>query len=469
MSKALIVNGVSYDIPSNKIQYIIDTQFNYFKFPPRIKNITPTDAIKLDDAINLDEDLISARYSFNSDTGVVISKISDLSVNRAGIWNDENVDEISTNDVLIVGPGPTVYQALAKYPNGYTVYRPGNTVSLSAVNQYNSDKPGWVLPSKLQLDLTLDGYEFIKPGTFIVTPEMIALGENIFFDIQVDLQVRELSIAQGGTRTVPYAADSFADASDPNQSIEFDSFGRYRRYTNNPTRDALVVDNKVLIELRKQSPDAESPDPRQTGMWNSPGRYGQVALTGTFGLIPEAELKVNDPYVGDWREAMITEAMVRLANAIDAYTIVVDTYDNLYSLISDRSTQTELAALNTAYSNLLLRERIVKSIQREIIANQARLYIVRDTHIETIRNTLWALHTNAGASITFADVECLNSSASGNLINSKYKIKYMIDISTAKPYDEYSIYTSANTHNNIIKNDSTYWQIVPQSKLATIL
>jgi len=60
-NQLLTIESISYNVPNTAVNSVIDTQFNYFKFPPRLKNIEVVDEIDLSDSIE-DIDLLSTRY-----------------------------------------------------------------------------------------------------------------------------------------------------------------------------------------------------------------------------------------------------------------------------------------------------------------------------------------------------------------------------------------------------------------------
>jgi hypothetical protein len=511
MSKLLIINGITYEVSSSKLQYAIDTQFNYFKFPPRIKSVTPSDALDLGDTLDT-IDIVSAQYYISEDAGQPVSPGSEAIVYRAG---DYSTDVYNT--ILPDGrKNPT-------FPLGYTVYQQSND---------KRDHGGWLIPTKLDMGAVINGEPLVKPNTFIVTPEMIELGENIYFNIQVAMRVslnegwvniqeseNPLAVITPGSLAeyesysriaVPRPYENFTWETGFDNTYNFDNmtydmdklspwYNKYAPYVRSnwfnenvlQQTHKLAIQNSVLVELRvHNAADGEAavavkkqtlgalagtfdPKPSMEKVWYSSKAVNDVNLTD-----PKFDFRT---YNAGWEiELEINTLIQQISKFDEQYKSLNTIYNNLLTFISDRSTTTQLNELATAKTNLEnsqieLNNAVTQLDNKQKQLKNARVAVLNGKYNPYQQPTYKSLSSGVYGPDFFYDVEKLhpvksnNPAGISNRDNMLYKIKYMIDIKKAKPYDEYYIETSAGTPYNLLYKDRTYWQIVPQSKLSTLI
>lgn len=513
INELLVVGGMTYDTTNKKLQYAINTQFNYFKFPPRIKNISINDVINVDDVLD-DLDVVSGRYTVSEQFGMPPEEGSDKLVYRAGSYDESNASEY--------------YKSPNLNPVGYKLYKG----SLD-----KQDHGGWVIPTKLDMGLPLSGNEFIKPSTFIVTPELIDAGENIFFKIQVAVRISlaeawmdlqrsadptsetadlntwlniekdsaivmytpDYSNIQPPISTTPAGAiavppSNYASAAALSNTGTPVSYNAYAAYFQKIAADvdaakamamqsatgttstialnsSMKIQNSVLIELNMRRID-DLPDIQNT-------YYG--ALAGTFinganippvsttpNVLPEDE----SIFVGYNDSKKLESLLVDISVAEQIYRTNLNLYNNLVSQIGDRSTNAQLAELESSKIQLDYSEAVATKATLEFVETQTRLKENRLLYLQNNINPeippIQTAFAGASTGIYRYDVQKMTPVAS-NLQEMLYTIHYMVDIKTAKPYDEYFITTAAGSPYNLIYKRNTYWDIVPQSKLTTIL
>jgi hypothetical protein len=520
---------MTYDVTNKKLQYAVNTQFNYFKFPPRIKNISINDAINVDEVLG-DLDIVSGRYTVSETIGMPPEDGSDKLVYRAGSFDESNSSDY--------------YMSPNLNPAGYKLYKG----SLD-----KQDHGGWVIPTKLDMGSALSGNEFLKPSTFIVTPDLIDAGENIFFKIQVAVRI---SLAEAWM-DLQRSADPTSETADLNTwlNIEKDSamvmytpnysniqpvvvtppppivpsvssigaqtvgtsYGgqagmmpvqvQYSNYFNQvaqsyqqaqadkdaaaavafgttpsttpsttPTialNSSMKIQNSVLIELNMRRID-DLPDIKNT-------YYG--ALAGTFinganippllpGTLPNLLPENESVFVGYDDSKILESLLVDISVADQLYRTNLNLYNNLVSQIGDRSTNTQIAELESSkiqldYSEALVIKLTLEFEQIQVRLKENRLIYLRD-NVNPEIPPIQSSYPGASTGIYRYDVQKMTP-VSSNLQDMLYTIHYMIDIKAAKPYDEYFITTAAGSPYNMIYKRNTVWDVAPQSKLTTIL
>ena len=155
------------------------------------------------------------------------------------------------------------------------------------------------------------------------------------------------------------------------------------------------------------------------------GSYGPAAYIDPTGVNLKTRLAAN---ISDLR-----------AN-LNTYKTYLKQYDNMLVTIGDRTTTQQRSQLT------LLKNRV----------DDAKLKY--DTSRQTLKNNQIILSNKLA---NFSSYQ-----PNGYIINN-YEMLYIVDIASARPYDEYSIETLCTTWNNSIYKDSTYWQIVPISKIKS--
>lgn len=518
MEKALIVNGVSYDVPSDKLQSIIDTQFNYFKFPPRIKNLIVNDAITLDETLD-DTDILSSRYIIDEDTAIQLTNSKPFYV-RAGQFTDAFVDawqyeynnyldtlnalyEVSrtVNDPTLI---PKIENlrinyydtevtrftwANAAFPNGYNIFPEteaktlpenkklfSNESLIPIVNNsmYNIwDQGQWVLPAKLNLGKVINGNEFLKPSTFIITPDMIENGENIFFNINVAVRLSQVyyqnplirynTINYDGMgvteltsigKTLDNINSKYTTNTKPGRSNNgYDP--RIYVYSNVRVATGLEIPSTVLIELKQRSQD------------NTVVKTKAVA--GSFSST--REYHNNHIYVGEQIETELINLYNELNDTANLFKSRTTIYNNLLNSISDRSTNLQRNELNDANDNVILTQNSLNTLINTIIQKQQTLYDTRIEHLQKQKDLFdseYSIQQRTKQPVEYL-IQDYNVFTDGGTMYRIYNIQYMIDISKAKPWDEYYIETSAGTPYNEIDMSNTSWDIVPQSKISSII
>ena len=507
MSKLLIINGITYEVSSSKLQYAIDTQFNYFKFPPRIKSVTPSDSLDLGDTLDT-IDIVSAQYYISEDAGQPVSLGSEAIVYRAGDYSSDVY-----NTTLPDGRQNPMMEV------GYTIYPRAND---------KRDRGGWLIPTKLNMGAVINGQPLVKPNTFIVTPEMIELGENIYFNIQVAIRI---SLNEGWIDTQrsenpldvitlgslaeyeSYSRLAKPPKEDPPFSVtdgNFDNmtyvsgytptfYGKSKNFVKSnvvgipdsflKTTHTLAIQNSVLVELcvhnaadNESSVDVKKktlgalagtfdPKPAMEKAWYSSKTVNDTNLTN-----PQFDFRT---YNAGWEiELEINKLIQQISNFDEQYKSLNTIYNNLLTFISDRSTTTQLNELATAKTNLENSQIELNNAVADLDIKQKQLKAARvavlNDNVNPYQQPTYKSLNGFGPDF-FYNVEKLhpvksnNPAGLSNRDNMLYKIKYMIDITKAKPYDEYYIETSAGSPYNLIYKDRTYWQIVPQSKLSTLI
>ena len=349
-NQLLTIESISYTIPSNIVNNVINTQFNYFKFPPRLSTIEVSDEINLTDTID-EIDTVSTRYIPSATSGRQTGKgrIPEL---RAGLMIMGSIDD----------------DLVETYRSGY----------------YGKDHESW---SILNMEQVVAGMPQLKLSRFIITPDMIESGENIFFKIRLNHGM------YGNEGEIN--PESMAEP--PGNG--FNSFG---------------------AELIKR-------DGSNLG-------GGPVVRVGNYQ--PTA-------YIDTDQRNFITKLTVQ-ANLISDYYNVYINYLKQYDALlasSDRS--------NTKDRAKLARLKINVGASKNTYNNSMRAFV-----------TLQTAYVNR-----MANNERINIDAGSY----RYEMLYLVDMETAKPYDEYYIQTRCDTSNNGFDKDGTYWQIVPTSKIKTAL
>jgi hypothetical protein len=467
MSKLLIINGISYDVPSKKLEYAIDTQFNYFKFPPRIKSLTVNDAINLGDTLD-DDDLLTGRYTPSPDVGIPVQMLDGWSVEpvlRAGAHFTENADKAQTSP--------------AKWPGGYEMF---------GASGDRADHGGWLMPEKLDMQVQT-GPDFLKPNTFIVTPDMIAAGENIYFDIQVALRVSrnyqnwirerfgnpiwDLDKIGANGKNISTEKSYNTYGVDTNNAFLPYRMSNANYDTNdnriqNPAVDSMKCQNSALIELvLRHADDLANVDNEVDGY-----------LTGTFKPIAETwqneSIWPTNKSVGSTNYEPQLKTKIKTIRDLDiVYREKLNAYNSLVSLNTDRSTLSEKQAITNALN--------ASNNAKITLDNEVALYLDLQKKLKKLRSDFIKTNVNpdmipivpsfygGGLLRTYRyGAERLNA-VTTNREDALYKISYMIDIKNAKPWDEYYINTSAGGPGNMIFKDQTYWNIVPQSKLSSVI
>jgi hypothetical protein len=486
MSNLLIVNGLSYDVKNSKLQYAIDTQFNYYKFPPRIKSISTNDSLDLTDTLN-DIETISGTYGPAEDTGMQMDPSLATKVLRAGLYDAENQNEFEQNP--------------NGHPQGYNLFK-------GAFNKLPHG--GWVIPTKLDMSNAIDGTNFAKKDTFIVTPEMIEAGENIYFNIQVALRVSSIvgwvtqKLADPEYESIPEGSINYADPAG-NVIVGEMLYGSYKTpgykaldavssisavlasfvVKSKPADwwDYLSTGNTALIELalRRQTDKPTDSNPI-AGCLN--GTFHPAALTSTNGGQSQLFVSGWDPVtksypvipanetIGETTELLIDLMFENISKLDIIYKEQLTTYNNMLSQINERSTKSDRNRLDILLIESNKSKAILDSAVNQLILAQTSLKKKRLDFLKTRPNILWQLPAKGifpeQENQQAFPVNCLQP-VYGNRNEMIYNMKYVVDIKTAKPFDEYYITTCAGTPDNLIYKDETFWKIVPQSKLSSII
>ena len=355
-NQLLTIESLSYTLPNNKLQAVIDTQFNYFKFPPTFKTIEVSDELSLTDAVE-EVDTISTRYTPSLTSGRQ-SGLGRPPILKAGFMIKEGVD-----DILV-----------QQEPTGY----------------YGRDNESL---SILNMETVLAGTSQLKPSKFIITPDMIEAGEDILFKIRIDHYMN----GNGQEIAVPHFPDPW-----------------------NPARGS--GENIFQARLNKVK--------------GTSGNQQLVAMTGNY--FPSAYI---DPAGGTYNGNLRTRRTANLSairSSLNTYKIAIKSYDNLLATIGDRQTTQQ-------------RNQLVLAKNRIETAK-----INYDAAIETFKDTQERL-VNA-----LYQTPLVHEPGSVGAI---YEMLYIVDITSARPYDEYWIETRCFTYSNVIGKEATYWDIRPISKI----
>ena len=243
--------------------------------------------------------------------------------------------------------------------------------------------------SILNMETVLAGSPQLKPSKFIVTPDLIEAGEDIFFRIKIAHYMN----GNGGEIANPHPADPWVS-------------------TNGSGR------NEFVALLQK--------------MDGPTGGINTVMRTGNY---PDSAYIDSS---GNLRD-QLTAAKNTILARLNAYTSYLKYYNNaLASADGDRITSLQRASLAT-YRNLVQSSKVSYETARRVFKDiQSRLYVKIATSMISSPTTPY-----------------------GNF----YEMLYLIDIKSARPYDEYYIETRCATYANTIQKDPTFWQIVPVSKI----
>jgi hypothetical protein len=342
-NQLLTIESISYTVTNTAVNSVIDTQFNYFKFPPRLKNIEVVDEIDLSDSIE-DIDLLSTRYTPSLESG------RQSGAGRAPILRAGRMIEPAVDDTLI-----------ASYPYGY----------------YDTD---WRVDSILNMDIVLAGQAQLKPSKFIITPDMIDAGENLFFRIRIDHGMKISG--------------------------------------NRPYGDTNT--NRFYARLNK--------------ITGTTGGFNTVMRTGNY----EPAIYTNP--AGGFFNSQLASAISDVRSSVNTYKSRLSEYNNALALTGDRTTVEQRFTLTNLKTRVDAAKVVYDNATNRLLTAQAAL-----------NNRL------AGT----------NAQATQNDVFRVYEMTYLVDMSTARAYDEYWISTSCDTENNSIGKESTYWQIVTQSKIRT--
>ena len=342
-NQLLTIESISYNVPNTAVNSVIDTQFNYFKFPPRLKNIEVVDEIDLSDSIE-DIDLLSTRYAPSLESG------RQSGAGRSPILRAGRMIEPAVNDTLI-----------ASYPSGY----------------YGTD---WIVDSILNMDIVLAGQSQLKPSKFIITPDMIDAGENLFFRIRIDHGMKIIG--------------------------------------NRPYGDTNT--NRFYARLNK--------------ITGTTGGFNTVMRAGNY----EPAIYTNP--AGGFFNSQLASAISDVRSSVNTYKSRLSEYNNALALTGDRTTVEQRLTLTNLKTRVDAAKVVYDNATNRLLTAQAAL-----------NNRL------AGT----------NAQATQNDVFRVYEMTYLVDMSTARAYDEYWISTSCDTENNSIGKESTYWQIVTQSKIRT--
>ena len=289
-NQLLTIESISYTVPNATLNNVINTQFNYFKFPPRLGNIEVADEINLTDAID-EIDTISTRYTPSLSSGRQSAGGRPPTL-RAGTMIAEGVDDAN----------------VAAEPWGY----------------YNRDNNSYGI---LNMETILAGTGQLKPSKFIITPDLIDAGEDIFFRIRIDHNMK----GNNTGITVPHPANPYA--------------------ATNGTGF-----NKFESQLNKVS--------GTTGAFNTvmrAGNYPSTAYMGTVGTFTgnlQSRLAVN---ISNIQQSL---------NSFKAYS---NQYANLLATTSDRTTTQQRAQLVLAKNRVTAAELSYNSAVNAFINTQTSL------------------------------------------------------------------------------------------------
>lgn len=367
-NQLLTIESLSYTVPNTVLNNVINTQFNYFKFPPRLSNIEVVDEISLTDAVE-EVDLISTRFTPTLTSGRqgAIGRPTNLG---AGRMIAEGLDDD------LVGQEPTGY--------------------------YDVDHEVFDI---LNMQTVLAGISQLKLSKFIITPDLIEAGEDLFFRIRIKhIMKGNNRDIQTNPKIVPWATPAPANG--------YNNFQARLTKITGPT-----------------------------------GGFNIVMRTGTY----PASAYI-DPAGGNYNGnlKMRLEANISsIRSNLNTYKLLLKRYDNMLVTIGDRTTTQQRAQLT--------------SLKNSVAAAKLRYDVSRltfnDTQI-TLASKLNSFNTN----IVNTNRPAITERPAGEILDT-YEMLYMVDINSARPYDEYSIETACGTYGNSIFKDSTYWQIVPISKI----
>jgi hypothetical protein len=363
-NQLLTIESVSYTVPNTVLNNVINTQFNYFKFPPRLSNIEVVDEISLSDAVD-EVDLISTRFTPTLTSGRQ-GAIGRPPVLKAGRMIAEGVDDD------LVGQEPTGY--------------------------YGRDNEVFDI---LNMQTVLAGIPQLKLSKFIITPDLIEAGEDLFFRIRIKHNMGgNNNVIQTNPKIVPWA--------EPAPANGFNNFQARLTKITGPT-----------------------------------GAFDIVMRTGTY----PAGVYIEPTGVNLKSRLDVNISSIR-AN-LNTYKSLLKRYDNMLVTIGDRTTTQQRAQL-TSLKNSVAAAKLRYDVSRQTF---------KDTQI-TLAGKLNSFITN------FPDTNrpIITERPAGTILDT-YEMLYIVDINSARPYDEYSIETACGTYGNEIFKDSTYWQIVPISKI----